>query len=84
MMCHICGEHTSGDIEYRERSHMFLCESCHKTTPKKVSRETFDRIYWEGKADTVPHSTRNEFWDDYKCSTISSVAEYRAQTTVDA
>jgi hypothetical protein len=31
-----------------------------------ASRETFERVFWQGQADAVPFSVRCEYWDDYK------------------
>lgn len=76
MACRICGVEKA---EYRNRSRMFLCAACHKTTPAKVDRDTFEREYW-GNED-VPHGIRNEFWDDYKTSSYGSVSSYKEATT---
>lgn len=78
MRCSICG---TSDAQYRNRSRLVLCRSCHEDTPSKVSREEFDRLYWESAAESVPLSTRNEFWSDYKTSTYRSVADYRTATS---
>jgi hypothetical protein len=37
-----------------------------RMNPKMLGREEFDRIYWKGLADTVPASTRREFYSDYR------------------
>jgi len=80
MTCKICG---AEQAEYRERSGMRLCATCHRTTPRKASREAFEAIYWAGRED-VPYGTRREFWEDYRASTCGSVAEYVTQTTSEA
>jgi hypothetical protein len=77
MACLICGD---DNATYRNRSRMFLCDPCHKETPAKVSRETFDREYWDG-ADDVPDSIRREFYSDYRASSYGSVASYRETTS---
>lgn len=76
MACKICGDERS---EYRDRSRMSLCDSCHEDTPTKVGREEFERVYWAG--DDCPRSIRNEFWDDYKASQYATAEEYRDATT---
>lgn len=77
MGCRICGDPTA---TYRGRSGLTLCDWCHEETPKKVDRETFEREYWKGWADTVPESIRREFYDDYRHSTYGPVADYVAAT----
>jgi hypothetical protein len=78
MACQICGDEKN--VEYRNRSRMALCGSCHKDTPVKATREEFDTIYWVG-CDDVPESTKREFFADYKASKHSSVETYRDRTT---
>jgi hypothetical protein len=78
MPCRICGDEKA---EYRERSRMTLCRSCHKTTHAKVGREAFDLEYWGSDWESVPHSIRSEFYSDYRASTFKSVAEYRHETS---
>jgi uncharacterized Zn finger protein (UPF0148 family) len=79
MHCRICGDETA--TAYRPRSGLILCPSCHEDTPAKVDRETFDRDYWDGQAETVPPAIRREFWEDYRASRYSSVADYLSATT---
>jgi ribosome-binding protein aMBF1 (putative translation factor) len=81
MHCRICGDTDMGNLQYRERSRMTLCDSCHADTPAKVGREEFEREYWgDGIAD-VPHGTRQSFWEDYRASKHGKVADYLAATT---
>jgi hypothetical protein len=83
--CRICGDERG--TEYRERSGMVLCKSCHREAPGKVCRAAFDQLYWPGASDDyrspdyVPESTRREFFDDYLASKCRSVEEYLRQTT---
>lgn len=81
MPCRICGDENA---TFRGRSCMVLCPSCHRDTPAKVSRLDFDRLYWGAEAESVPLSTRNEFYDDYRCSRHGSVSSYRAATVSEA
>jgi hypothetical protein len=81
MACRVCG--AEGGVEYRSRSRMALCGACHKGTPAKVGREEFDRLYWDGD-ESVPESTRREFYDDYRTSTHGSVRDYIAATVREA
>jgi ribosome-binding protein aMBF1 (putative translation factor) len=81
MYCKICGSPTA---KYRERSRMTLCADCHHMTPAKVSREMFDHMYWGDRIESVPASTRREFWEDYQSSTIGPVEVYIARTTSQA
>jgi ribosome-binding protein aMBF1 (putative translation factor) len=79
MYCRICGDETA--TAYRDRSRMVLCPSCHEDTPAKVGRAEFELDYWEGQAETVPPGIRREFWEDYRASRYSSVADYRTATS---
>ena len=76
-MCRICGDNVS---KYRTRSMMFLCNSCHKTTPSKVTRSYFDNVYWKGEAKTVPFNIKKEFYSDYLTSTLT-LKDYILETT---
>jgi hypothetical protein len=80
MYCRICGDESS--VEYRDRSRMFLCASCHADTPRKATREEFDRVYWgQGpEADSVPEGTKRDFFEDYKASRYCSVETYHDAT----
>lgn len=83
MYCRICGE-TNG-IQYYPSKHNTLCRHCAKDTPRKVSRETFDREYWKSDdhnegPDSVPESTKREFYSDYLAST-HTLPEYIERTT---
>lgn len=80
MACQICGYDVN--VEYRKRSGFFLCKGCHHDTPRKVDRETFERIYWEGHADTVPQGIRDEFWSDYRMSRYGAVKDYQDRTRI--
>ena len=81
MSCQICGAERSA---YRERSRMRLCVGCHKDTPTKSDRGTFDRQDWGAAWQTVPEAIRREFYDDYRHSTYGPVKDYVAATTADA
>ena len=75
--CTICG-HASG--RFRAAKRQTLCNLCDATTPKKVSREQFELVYWNEQADCVPYSTRAEFYSDYLTSTLTLEA-YVSETT---
>lgn len=81
MQCKICGDENR--VEYRPRSGMFLCPYCHKETPAKATRDEFDHLYWGDDIETVPQSTRKEFYEDYRTSNYGPVAEYIKATTSD-
>ncbi len=81
MFCNICG--SEDDIKiYPGKGWKRLCRSCAHETPIKFSRKHFDELYWVGRpgVDTVPQSTRREFYDDYLCSTLN-FKDYVAHTT---
>jgi len=69
--CKVCGDETTA--EYRFRSHLTLCDGCHRETPAKVSRETFEKRFFG--IEEVPPSTRREFYEDYKYSKCT-LAQY--------
>jgi cytochrome c553 len=71
MYCRICGDESS--VQFRNRSGMALCPSCHRDTPTKASYETFLRV-----TGMPSDSTAREFFSDYKASRHSSVSEYWA------
>jgi hypothetical protein len=74
MQCRVCGD--ENNVSFRNRSGWFLCNSCHRDTPRKASREDFDLIYWEGQAESVPASTRQAFWEDYRASNFGPITSY--------
>ena len=74
MYCQVCGNEDA--VRFRKRSCLVLCAQCHKTTPKKVSRKKFDKLYWGRDFDTVDESTRQSFYNDYCISMHRSVEEY--------
>lgn len=78
MSCRVCGSEKS---EYVPTRRMSLCEICLADTPAKVSREEFEREYWDGQPEEVPSGVRISFWQDYLTSTCGSVAEYKRETT---
>lgn len=79
MYCRVCG--VRENVEYRPSKLQTLCDPCSKETPRKIGREEFDAAYWKGEgADTVPESTKREFYSDYKTST-HTLEEYIEATT---
>ena len=72
MRCRICGDETA---EYRERSRMALCASCHEETPAKATFAEFVAIIHAGDhlADV---RTLREFFSDYMASTYGDVRTY--------
>jgi hypothetical protein len=81
MYCRVCGD-DGETVKYRSGKHQSLCRWCNRDTPRKVTREEFERVYWAGPPgiETVPHSTRRDFWEDYLASECT-LAEYVEQTT---
>lgn len=77
MYCRICGVDSGS---FRASKGQILCGPCDSETPRKVSREAFERRYWNGKPEEVPAGTRNEFWSDYLSSTLT-LKEYIEETT---
>ena len=63
--CAICG--SDREVEWRNRSRMWLCAGCHRTTPVKVGYGEFCERYFGEDAD-VPEGTKRSFFDDYKKS----------------
>ena len=60
---------------------MFLCDSCHETTPKKATYSEFMALAFckDDQAfpgDYAEKQIAKEFYSDYKASTISDVNEY--------
>lgn len=82
MACKICGDENA---KYYPSKLGSFCPTCAKETPRKVSRECFDLAYWGKERETVPESTKREFYDDYK-SSVCNLERYIAetQTEVDA
>ena len=78
MHCRICGTET--DVEIRASKRNTLCGSCNQDTPRKASRASFERRYWGKDVDSVPRSTRNDFWSDYLASTHTLDAYIEATT----
>jgi hypothetical protein len=80
MYCRICGDEK--DVRYYAGKRQSLCRSCAKDTPAKVSRTTFDRVYWTGcEENDPPEGIRREFYADYLASRHGSVASYIEATT---
>jgi hypothetical protein len=78
MYCRICGDEK--DVRYYATRRQSLCRSCAKDTPRKVGRESFDRVYWAGD-EHCPESVRREFYLDYLASNHGSVASYAQATS---
>ena len=78
MYCRICGTHRT--VNYRRGPRMNLCDHCASETPRKASRQGFDKAYWRGEDCCVPESIKKEFYNDYKSSTCT-VSEYIEQTS---
>ena len=79
MYCRVCGDEST--VKYHRPSGLFLCPDCAADTPRKASREAFDRAYWPTD-EIVPESTKREFYDDYQVST-HTLKEYIKATTFD-
>jgi len=72
MYCRICGD--TANVKYYPGKRQALCPHCSKDTPRKVSRENFDRQYWSGDSD-APEGIRREFYADYLASS-DTVQQY--------
>lgn len=79
--CKICGhEDKKEKLIFRTSPFGYFCPSCSKYTPKKASRRNFDKAYWGKDKNTVPESTKIEFYSDY-CASECTLSEYISQTT---
>ena len=76
MHCYICG--TEKNLVVKNFRH--ICRDCSHGMPKKVSRESFDKAYWQGKVNDVPNSIKREFYADYMAS-YHTLAAYIEETT---
>jgi hypothetical protein len=79
--CKICGSERG--VEYRERSGMALCASCHEDTPQKVGFDAFLDASFRTEEPAFPRTygdraMAREFYEDYKASRHSSASEYWA------
>ena len=75
--CTICA--STVKVAHRKHCMMTLCEICSEDTPKKLTREQFDRIYWGARVSEVATNVKREFYDDYKKSTLN-VFDYIMET----
>ncbi len=75
-MCKVCGDENS---RYRVGKRQSLCDSCNAETPRKVSREEFDKKFWS-VPNAIPESVKTEFYDDYKTFSCT-VQEYIKQAS---
>jgi len=75
--CRVCGD--DRDVRWYATKRQFLCRGCAATTPRKVSRSAFDRLYWDNP-ETIPDHVKREFYSDY-LTTALTVREYRERTT---
>jgi hypothetical protein len=67
-------------VEWRPSKRQNLCDPCNAETPRKVSREAFEKRYWGARVNEVPNSVRYEFWSDYLTSS-ETLANYITTTT---
>jgi hypothetical protein len=80
--CRICGNERTA--EFRARSGMVLCESCHRDTPSKATFAEFCAIV-TGEDVTISRDVLREFFSDYKTSTFGDVRAYwRSCSATDA
>ena len=78
MVCSICGDEKA---DYYFSKHQSLCKTCNSETPNKLGFSQFVLTYFGPNAiETVPASTRKEFYDDYKTSRYT-IDQYIKQTT---
>lgn len=81
MYCRICGDEEN--VKYYPAKRQTLCTFCAKDTPRKVSRETFDKRYWvsdDPNEAPPPESIKLEFYADYLASG-DTLDEYIEATT---
>ena len=78
MYCRICG--TESNTKFYPGKRQTLCQGCAEGTPRKASRESFDRQYWGAKFEEVSNGIRREFYSDYLTS-MCTVGEYKDSTT---
>lgn len=77
--CRVCG--TEKFVSFRaKKGFQYLCDSCSKDTPKKVSLGSFCKEYFNTEPENIKRSILNEFYDDYRTSTLT-LQEYCQQTT---
>ena len=76
MICTICGTSDATRIATKGT----LCQPCAAATPRKVSRQRFDLVYWGRKYADVPEGTRRDFYQDYRASS-STLKSYIDATT---
>ena len=70
MYCKICG--TENDVTlYLQKGVQHLCTMCAQDTPKKVSKESFCKAFFNTTIDNVKRSILNEFYDDYRTSSCN-------------
>lgn len=77
MHCRICGDER--DVFRAEGNRGYLCKTCLADTPRKVSRETFYREYFNSD-NACPEAVKSEFYDDYRASE-HTLSEYMKATT---
>lgn len=66
MRCRICGN----EGEWCNDQRQALCAGCLRDTPPKVSKGTFDKLYWGLGMETVPDHVRRHFYEDFLASTL--------------
>lgn len=77
MYCRICGD--EDNVEFRLRSRMSLCNSCHESTPAKTSKREFLATIRQIEGSLDEHQERTlerDFYPDYLTSTYGDVREY--------
>ena len=80
MPCKICGD---PNATYQSIKRQVLCSACSRSTPPKMARSLFDRLYWGNEVESVPQSTRREFYEDYLTSNYN-FRDYQQTTTKEA
>ena len=63
MYCKICGSYD--DLKFYPSKRQTLCPYCASSTPRKIGRNDFYKAYFGDDLESVPHSTRKEFYEDY-------------------
>ena len=81
MYCKICGVGENNVQFYLNKGCQHLCTECAQETPKKVSKESFCKAFFNATPDNVKRSILNEFYEDYVSSTCN-LKEYTEACTM--
>lgn len=71
MYCKVCGSEESNVELYLSKGCQHLCTHCAQETPKKVSKESFCKAFFNVEPEGIKRSILNEFYSDYVSSTCT-------------